>query len=250
VVENIQGASQAAQSGAGLAKVPRQLYVTPVVLLIPSITDWFRTPPGKFGIMQCAFESPAVTVAPEALGGADEVVTVGCGTVAVGVLVAVPGELSVVGDGVADAAADGDGRSVGDADAAADGELDGDADAESDGDAEPDDCRSSDEDGGEDPRMVGDRLVATVQRKLTEPVAPAGDVPVTVTSYVPDAFAAMVPVISPLELIDKPGGRFDAENCGACPSAALSDVTCNWIALPTAFCWLPGSSSRTAAWRK
>jgi hypothetical protein len=67
---------------------------------------------------------------------------------------------------------------------------------------------------------------------------------------VPDAVDAMVPVISPLLLIDSPGGRFDAANCGDCPSAAFSDVTCNWIAVPTAFCWLLGSSRRTAAWRK
>jgi hypothetical protein len=60
----------------------------------------------------------------------------------------------------------------------------------------------------------------------------------------------MVPVISPLLLIDKPGGRSDAVNRGDCPSAALSDVTCNRIAVPAASRWLPGSSSRTAAWRK
>jgi hypothetical protein len=46
----------------------------------------------------------------------------------------------------------------------------------------------------------------------------------------------MVPVISPLPLLDKPGGRPEAANRGDCPSAALSDVTCNWIAVPTAFC--------------
>jgi hypothetical protein len=60
----------------------------------------------------------------------------------------------------------------------------------------------------------------------------------------------MVPVISPLLLIDRPGGSPAAANCGACPSAALSEVTCNWIAAPGASCWLPGSSRRTAAWRK
>jgi hypothetical protein len=37
----------------------------------------------------------------------------------------------------------------------------------------------------------------------------------------------MVPVMSPLLVIDKPGGKPDAANCGACPSAALSDVTCS-----------------------
>jgi hypothetical protein len=46
----------------------------------------------------------------------------------------------------------------------------------------------------------------------------------------------MVPVISPLVLIDKPGGRPEAANRGDCPSAALSDVTGNWIAVPAAFC--------------
>ena len=90
----------------------------------------------------------------------------------------------------------------------------------------------------------------TVQRKLTEPVAPDEDVAVTVTSYVPDAVDEIVPAISPLLLIDKPGGRPVAANRGDCPSAALSDVTCNWIAVPAASCSLPGSSRRTAAWRK
>ena len=47
----------------------------------------------------------------------------------------------------------------------------------------------------------------TVQRKLTEPVAPDEDVAVTATSYVPDAVNEIVPAISPLLLIDKPGGR-------------------------------------------
>jgi hypothetical protein len=51
---------------------------------------------------------------------------------------------------------------------------------------------------------------------------------------VPDAAGEMVPLISPLLLIDKPGGRFAAANRGDCPSAALSDVTCNWIAAPAA----------------
>jgi hypothetical protein len=46
----------------------------------------------------------------------------------------------------------------------------------------------------------------------------------------------MVPVMSPLLVIDKPGGKPDAANCGDCPSAALSDVTCNWMAVPAAFC--------------
>jgi hypothetical protein len=59
-----------------------------------------------------------------------------------------------------------------------------------------------------------------------------------------------VPPISPPLLIDKPGGRFAAANRGGCPSAAFSDVTGNWTADPAAVCWLPGSSSRTAAWRK
>jgi hypothetical protein len=67
---------------------------------------------------------------------------------------------------------------------------------------------------------------------------------------VPDAVDEMVPAISPPPLIDKPGGRPDAANRGDWPSAALSDVTGNLIAVPTASCWLPGSSRRTAAWRK
>jgi hypothetical protein len=60
----------------------------------------------------------------------------------------------------------------------------------------------------------------------------------------------MVPLISPASLIDRPGGRFEAVNCGDCPVAALSELTCNWIAVPGASCWLPGSTSRTAALRK
>ena len=71
-----------------------------------------------------------------------------------------------------------------------------------------------------------------------------------INTDVPDAVGAMVPTISPLLVIDTPGGRPDAANRGDCPAAALSDVTCNWIAVPAAFCWLLGSSSRTAAWRK
>lgn len=104
-----------------------------------------------------------------------------------------------------------------------------------------------DGDGDGEPEGNAD---VTAQRKLTEPAAPLGDVAAMVTWYVPDAADEMVPVISPLLLIDKPGGRFGAVNCGDCPSAALSDVTCNRIAVPSASCWLPGSSSRTAAWRK
>jgi hypothetical protein len=176
-----------------------------------------------------------------------------------------------------DAESDGDAESVGDAELDGDAEPDGDAGLSSDGDAEPDGDAGSDEgsrngdadadgDADEDTDSGGDGwldvtvldvtvldaavLDVTVHRKLTEPVAPDEDVAVTVTSYVPDAAGEMVPVISPLSLIDKPGGRSDAANCGGCPSAALSDVTCNWIAVPTAFCWSLGSSRRTAAWRK
>jgi hypothetical protein len=86
--------------------------------------------------------------------------------------------------------------------------------------------------------------------KLTEPVPPDGYVAVTVTPYPPDAADDMVPLISPSLLIDRPGGRFDAAKPGDCPAAALSDLTCNWIAVPGASCWLPGSSSRTAPSRK
>jgi hypothetical protein len=73
---------------------------------------------------------------------------------------------------------------------------------------------------------------------------------VTVTPKLPDACGDMVPLIRPLALIDRPGGRFVAVKSGDCPAAALSDLTCNWIVLPGAFCWLPGSSSRTAPSRK
>jgi hypothetical protein len=179
------------------------------------------------------------------------------------------------GDAHAESDADADGDTDGDGDEDGDTESDGDAEAdggsagaESDGgggaDAESDGVgesaggsRNGDGDGGEG--GDGDEgggsggdgwLDVTVQRKVTEPVAPDEDVAVTVTSCVPDAAGDMVPVISPLLLIDKPGGRPDAANRGDCPSAALSDVTCNWTAVLTAFCWLPGSSSRTAACRK
>jgi hypothetical protein len=60
----------------------------------------------------------------------------------------------------------------------------------------------------------------------------------------------MVPLISPLPLIARPGGRPDAVNCGDWPSAALSELTCRWIAVPGGLSWLPGSTSRTAALRK
>jgi hypothetical protein len=75
-------------------------------------------------------------------------------------------------------------------------------------------------------------------------------VAVTVTSYEPDAASDMVPLISPELLIDKPGGRFDAVKSGDCPAAALSELTCSWMAVPGASCWWPGSSSRTAPSRK
>jgi hypothetical protein len=112
-------------------------------------------------------------------------------------------------------------------------------DAESDGDGVgvgEADGGSRNGDGDEGPDSGGDGwLDVTVHRKLTEPVAPDEDVAVTVTSYVPDAVNEIVPAISPLLLIDKPGGRPVAANRGDCTSAALSDVTCNWIAVPTAF---------------
>jgi hypothetical protein len=170
------------------------------------------------------------------------------------------------GDGDTDGATEPDGGAESDGGGSAGAEPDGGAESDGGGSAgaEPDGVgesaggsRNGDGDGGEG--GDGDEgggsggdgwLDVTVQRKLTEPVAPDEDVAVTVTSYVPDAVGDMVPVISPLLLIDKPGGRSDAANCGDCPSAALSDVTCNWTAVLTAFCWLPGSSSRTAACRK
>jgi hypothetical protein len=171
------------------------------------------------------------------------------------------------GDGESDSDGDGESDGVGDADGESDGAGVGESDTESvgvgvgdaaaglDGDGEADGgSRNTDADGeGDadgDSGGCDDCFGVTVQRKLTEPVAPDEDVAVTVTSYVPAAVDEMVPVISPLLLIDKPGGRFDAANCGDCPSAALSEVTCSWIADPTAFCWLLGSSRRTAAWRK
>lgn len=166
-----------------------------------------------------------------------------------------------VGDAVAESDGDGDAESdgVGNGESDGDGDTDGDAEsdavgvgeADTDGDADSaGGSRNSDGDGdGLDSGGDG-WLGVTVQRKLTEPVAPDADVAVTVTVYVPDAVDEMVPVISPLLVIDKPGGRFDTANCGDCPSAALSDVTCTWIAVPAAFCWLLGLSRRTAAWRK
>lgn len=86
--------------------------------------------------------------------------------------------------------------------------------------------------------------------KLTEPVPLDGYVAVTVTPYVPEAWDDMVPLISPLPLIDRPGGRFDAVKSGDCPAAALSDLICNWIVVPGASRWLPGSSSCNAERRK
>jgi hypothetical protein len=160
-------------------------------------------------------------------------------------------------DGAGDAESDGDGavdgesESVGVAGSDGAGVGDSDGDAGADGDAESDGGREGGGDGDEDGDSAGDGwLGVTVHRKLTEPVAPDEEVAVTVTSYVPAAVDEIVPVISPPLLIDKPGGRPDAANCGDCPSAALSDVTCNWIAVPAAFRSLPGSSRRTAAWRK
>jgi hypothetical protein len=160
-------------------------------------------------------------------------------------------------DGAGDAESDGDGAVDGESEsvgvAGSDGAGVGDSggDAGADGDAESDGGREGGGDGDEDGDSDGDGwLGVTVHRKLTEPVAPDGEVAVTVTSYVPAAVDEIVPVISPPLLIDKPGGKPDAANCGDCPSAALSDVTCNWIAVPAAFRSLPGSSRRTAAWRK
>jgi len=136
---------------------------------------------------------------------------------------------------------DGDGGGEEDGEAEEGGEEDGEAegDGECDGDGE------GEGDGG-----GGGRLDVTVQVKLTEPMPPDGSVAVTVTAYLPDAADDMVPLISPLPLIDRPGGRSDAVQRGGCPAEALSDLTCNRIVVPCASCWLPGSSSRTAARRK
>jgi len=73
---------------------------------------------------------------------------------------------------------------------------------------------------------------------------------VTVTPYVPDAAIDMLPLISPSPLIDRPGGRFDAVKSGDFPAPAFSELTCSWIVVPGASCWLPASSSRTAPSRK
>jgi hypothetical protein len=145
------------------------------------------------------------------------------------------------------------------ADGDCDGDGEGEGDGEADGDCEPD---ASCDDDGED-EAVGDAgdgdgeaagdgageagLFVTVQVKLTEPVPPDGFIALTVAAYRPEADGEMVPLISPSALIDRPGGRLAAVKSGDCPAAALSDLTCSWIVVPAAFCWLPGSSSRMAA---
>jgi len=129
--------------------------------------------------------------------------------------------VSVEGDGVpVEGGGDEDG-SEGGGEEDGDGDGDGECDADGDGDGE--------RDGGGD-----GRLDVTVQVKLTEPASPPGYVAVTVTPYLPEAVLATVPVINPLPLTDRPGGRCDAVKCGGCPAAALSDLTCNRTAVPGA----------------
>jgi hypothetical protein len=151
------------------------------------------------------------------------------------------------GEGDEDGDSEGDADGEGDADADGDGVADGDGDGDGDGADGADDGGADDGDGeGE-----GDRAGlpdATVQKNLTEPGTPDGYAAVRVTGYAPDAADAMVPVMSPLPLIARPGGRPDAVNCGCWP-AALSELTCNRITVPGASCWLPGSTRRTAARR-
>lgn len=159
-----------------------------------------------------------------------------------------------VSDGVGDAESDGVGVGESDGgggDAGADGDAGSDGGSRKGGGDEGGVSAGGGGDGDEGGDSAGDGLLdVTVHRKPTEPVAPDAAVAVTVTLYVPAAVDEMVPVIRPLLLIDKPGGRPVAANRGDCPSAALSDVTCNWIAVPAACCWLLGSSRRSAAWRK
>jgi hypothetical protein len=160
------------------------------------------------------------------------------------------------GEGVGDEYEDGDAEGEGDAD---DGDGDG-ADADGGGENDEDGADGDGADGGdadgadaEDGGAEGDRdglPDATVQEKLTEPGTPDGYAAVTVTGYAPDAAAAMVPVIRPLPLMARPGGRPDAVNWGDWPSAALSELICNWIAVPGPSDWSPGSTRRTAARRK
>jgi hypothetical protein len=76
----------------------------------------------------------------------------------------------------------------------------------------------------------------TFQVKVTEPVPPDGFLAVMVTAYSPRAPAGMVPLIRPLPLIDRPGGRPVAVKAGACPAVALSDLTCSWSAVPAVLC--------------
>jgi hypothetical protein len=116
-----------------------------------------------------------------------------------------------------------------------DGEVDGGGSVGSGG-IEGGGCDEGGEFDGDGERDGGGdgRLDVTVQLKLTEPASRPGYVAVTVTPYVPEAVFAMVPVINPLPLIDRPGGRCDAVKCGGCPAAALSDLTCNRTAVPGA----------------
>jgi hypothetical protein len=128
-----------------------------------------------------------------------------------------------------DAVGDPVGDAVGDGDAAV---VRGDGEAEGDGEA--------------DGWLPG----RTVQLKVTEPLPPDALTAVTVTSYLPLAFAEIVPLISPLALIVRPGGRSCAVYCGAWPRAAFSDAICSVTCAPGALCWLPGSSSRIPELRK
>lgn len=140
---------------------------------------------------------------------------------------------------VADTDADGDaggeeaGDVLADEDAPADADAEGgpaDADGDADGDMAGGEVSTEEDDGGTDGESDdadATRPVATVQVKLTDAAAPPGYVPVTVTTYWPEAPVGILPLISPPLVIDSPGGRSEAVNSGACPAAVLSDLTCS-----------------------
>ena len=80
----------------------------------------------------------------------------------------------------------------------------------------------------------------TDQVKLTEAVPPGRpSVAVTTVLLLAWAFADTVPVISPVELIERPAGRPVGPNAIALPSGSLAWI-CSETLLPAAVLWPPG----------
>jgi hypothetical protein len=145
-------------------------------------------------------------------------------------------ELLGLGDaellGLGDVNGDGEIVAVGDAEwaAAADDEQDGVGDAE----AAP--VVDDEADGEDDEPPPAPGLMVQVNDAVAE--APVVSATVKVTWLVPAVVG--VPEISPVELIDRPGGRPAMTKASVCPPAESFALSCRRAAVPTVPDWLPG----------